>query len=786
MKLRAPSQKTETSQIVERRPMGMSKRKIAHLIGIMINQYTDPVLASIREYAANALDSHRMAGQTRPIRVQLPSPLNPVMIIEDWGVGMSLQELDEIFAQYGESSKDGDNTQIGGFGIGGKAGFAVADQFLLSCVKDGMRTEAVFARSEAGGELIITSHEPTDAPNGVRVTIAVRGDVEAYATKARDLFQFWSSDEVEVVGVHVEFVTDHAIEISESFRVFAPVGQVQSPGGVWIRMGGIAYPITAAMRSHVFGRETEDKSGQRLFTLLQSASLNAIIDLPIGTLDLAPSREALMLNEFAPPVLAPLLARAQAELPAYFQRELDSKRSQLEATRHLLANRDILQALLSVTVKLDDDRTRTEVRWRGRGLPVKPAEGVEVLAMMPNSSRKAVRAELPIWNQWPLHVLVVDTEDEELFEAYVPEGSSGNLREGSGVAAALHLPRRGCVRKLATSAYKALHEQQLDGWATELGAKALWHRRGAGSAEHADEQLLFVLKSQADKDLFLRASHTHTITLSELRQLVKDYRAANRRARKIGGAAAQKARQYDVSYQLSGEGAGELTVGDLAEKRRVWFIHASESRDHEHVALDAHLRERYVRDDEAIVQLTARQSLNTFIKRIEAAGGPRPQPWRTRFEALADKRLRAITQTELHFIEQQCIRGSHDPLMKHLIAPLIERHGGLRSGSERFESMLRTMRQYRKGPADPQVVRALHRLAPKRQFKLPRARGGILDLVEAYPLLNTIAIGLGGNVLHGWRAELLEQITRSILAEDAAAAALVADNPTIDSSEAAA
>ena len=76
--------------------------------------YSDKIKAIIRELSCNAYDAHIMANtlETKEIEVHLPTILNPIFMIRDYGVGMSHNMLLANYLTYGESTKDDSNNQI--------------------------------------------------------------------------------------------------------------------------------------------------------------------------------------------------------------------------------------------------------------------------------------------------------------------------------------------------------------------------------------------------------------------------------------------------------------------------------------------------------------------------------------------------------------------------------------------------------------------------------------------------------------------------------------------------
>ncbi len=181
---------TNTSA-TETRVMGIHAEALAAVTDSMTNLYSNPHLAVLREYSTNAWDAIIAAGSTSPVRVSLPDELDPRLVVSDDGIGMSKDEVLTFFSQYGASNKRDVNTQVGSFGFGCKAAFAIADQFVVTAVRDRYRTVALFARNSEGiGTASIMAHEPTEAANGVEVAVPVN-DTDAMCAAATTFFAAW-------------------------------------------------------------------------------------------------------------------------------------------------------------------------------------------------------------------------------------------------------------------------------------------------------------------------------------------------------------------------------------------------------------------------------------------------------------------------------------------------------------------------------------------------------------------------------------------------------------------
>jgi len=142
------------------------------LLNQLIKAYSNPYLAAFREYIANALDAHVESGQTRSVEVTLPSAVAPSLTIEDFGLGLTREEL-RGFGQFGKSSKRDSNDYVGGFGLGSKSGLAVSDQFTVIAVKNGKKNTVIVGRDESGAPMMSFPFPEQDTAdtNGVKIII---------------------------------------------------------------------------------------------------------------------------------------------------------------------------------------------------------------------------------------------------------------------------------------------------------------------------------------------------------------------------------------------------------------------------------------------------------------------------------------------------------------------------------------------------------------------------------------------------------------------------------------
>ena len=154
------------------------------LIQRLTELYENPIEAAVRETVSNAIDAvmRETSGDRPTVRIYTPTNLNPVLKIKDNGVGMTYEDLKEIYSRYGASTKTDDLDQIGAYGLGAKSPLAYGNEFTVSSVKDGEKTKIIVAKEELTNYIRIIESGATDEPSGTTVSIPVdSNDIEEFA-----------------------------------------------------------------------------------------------------------------------------------------------------------------------------------------------------------------------------------------------------------------------------------------------------------------------------------------------------------------------------------------------------------------------------------------------------------------------------------------------------------------------------------------------------------------------------------------------------------------------------
>lgn len=301
---------TVTSTLVPEDTIHMSidPRAAKHLMNILAGIYSDNIRAVIREYITNALDSHVEAGQTRPVEVTSPSRLQPYFEVEDFGVGMSVDDIRNIYALYGASTKRETQDQTGSIGIGAKSALAYGTQFTVNAAKDGEQAVVLVSLDESGnGIMEVLSITKTDRPNGVKITIPVTQDHFTFNNRIAEFHRFVTPGKVLVDGHDAD--RSMFRPVSDNLSIM----EVDSNYGCdYVVMGNVAYPIDSN-----YGRIN------RYFRV--------VVHVDMGEVHFTPSREELTYDSFTRRTLDKYKDEFNENLIGYLQQSIDQANNRREA-----------------------------------------------------------------------------------------------------------------------------------------------------------------------------------------------------------------------------------------------------------------------------------------------------------------------------------------------------------------------------------------------------------------------------------------------------------------------
>lgn len=247
--------------------------------------YSNKIKAVIRELSCNALDSHVAAGKPDvKFEVHLPTIMEPWFSVKDFGLGLTGDQVENIYTIYFESTKTDSNDFIGALGLGSKSPFSYTENFTVTAIKNGTkRIYSAFIGSTGVPSIAEMSTELTDEENGVEVKFSVtnRYDYDSFRHEANEVFKWFKNPPV-ITGARL---TVEPVKYRET-NIIPGVHYLDSYGfgrhGSIALMGNIAYPLSKIS-------EPEKRFGN-LAGLLECG---LVLEFNIGELDFAASREEL-------------------------------------------------------------------------------------------------------------------------------------------------------------------------------------------------------------------------------------------------------------------------------------------------------------------------------------------------------------------------------------------------------------------------------------------------------------------------------------------------------------
>ena len=198
---------TENSNVME---MGMdvnNGNQISAFFLLSSTLYKEPYRAIVRELVSNAIDASKAAktskAEAQPVILNVPKTIDSDdFYVQDFGIGMTLDQVINVYGNYFASNKQNDFNSIGGFGLGGKTPFIyVKDNpngFKLETTspEDNVRRTFVFKMqtNQYGGLQPVYSYlEGLDQPNskikGTKISFKLNDaqDIPVFAESIIDI-----------------------------------------------------------------------------------------------------------------------------------------------------------------------------------------------------------------------------------------------------------------------------------------------------------------------------------------------------------------------------------------------------------------------------------------------------------------------------------------------------------------------------------------------------------------------------------------------------------------------
>lgn len=218
------------------------------------NVYSNPIGTIVREITSNCFDSHVEAKVNSPVLIKHfvdNSTETHYVSFVDYGMGMSKDRIDNIYSVYFESSKRVDNTQIGGFGIGGKTPLAYKrntglgqaeydNSFYVITTYESMKYYYMIYEGEKAPIVSLLHEEETTDHNGTEVRIPVlEKDLNKFANEITKQLYYFENLVFEGFENYTTITNEYKIVKAKTFLFRGnDLGTAMH-----ICLGRVAYPI---------------------------------------------------------------------------------------------------------------------------------------------------------------------------------------------------------------------------------------------------------------------------------------------------------------------------------------------------------------------------------------------------------------------------------------------------------------------------------------------------------------------------------------------------------------
>lgn len=313
--------------------------------------YQDPIGAIIRELSTNAFDAHIDANaQHVPFDIHLPTEVDQIYRIRDYGTGLSKENLLNMYTQYANSTRRDSNNHIGSIGIGSKSPFAYTSQFSVVSYYNGEKISALCYKDEHHMPYMqVLETETTTEANGLEIYFPVKPeDINVFKTKAVDILQWFK------VRPNTNIPLDYTNCINENILVEEP--------NSW------AFYTNIKFRYNIYTQKNEKRIDITNVPIIVMGNVcyqtnidaspfkNLLLHADIGDVDINLSRESIQDNPKNRAWISKKIAEVNAQAKANFEAKIANE-----------------PAIYKAMVARQEFESKTgfssEVQYRGEELP---------------------------------------------------------------------------------------------------------------------------------------------------------------------------------------------------------------------------------------------------------------------------------------------------------------------------------------------------------------------------------------------------------------------------------
>jgi hypothetical protein len=318
----------------------------AHIMAVLSGLYKDPVDAMVREYLTNMFDAYvalkrvNPSAQTITPVLHVPSKLDSTLSFTDYGIGMTLEQVWNVYATYGETTKGNNNDEVGGFGLGSKTAFCYngGANWMIESRRDGVKNVfAAFIGEDGVPNLSHVSSEPTAEHSGMTISIPIRREDSGLVTEAVGKYAPYFPMPLKVTGIDYTPKAPAYFIRGTTYGISASSGY--GTNTTRVIMGNVPYMVDTQYLSI--------PNGEKETRFIRANRIDLFVN--IGAVDIVPSRDSLKYTPRTVDTLQKALNAMITDLPSEVGKMVQKCSTEWEAVEQL-QTLDTIQARSIVPV----------------------------------------------------------------------------------------------------------------------------------------------------------------------------------------------------------------------------------------------------------------------------------------------------------------------------------------------------------------------------------------------------------------------------------------------------
>lgn len=365
------------------------------------NIYESPKTALVKELLSNSLDVHVENNVSRPIEITTPNTFNNLLIIRDFGTGLSPEFMTTKYTQVGFSTKEENEHSLGAYGIGRLSPLAYTDVYYIDSYYEGTLYKYMLTVYDEGFKkkvsLLNIDEFATDEPSGLKVSIPIKE--EDYSTIEN------------IVREHCRFLYNQPPLINSKPAELAP--KLVEGDGWYVThsfdgyivglIGGIPNKIKS-ISEYTKCHSNENYAYNRL---------GLVIEIPIGSVTQTASKD-IQKSKLTETTLTELFNKVKKELATSYQNKLNTI--------------DNLVEVINLIALLNTDQ-RNNYNWKGisfysyYGVNIKDCDIKQVDFSKRTKKYSFTRSSyyIPIYKYVKVYINDLEAEDQTLLAQKIGE-----------------------------------------------------------------------------------------------------------------------------------------------------------------------------------------------------------------------------------------------------------------------------------------------------------------------------------------------------------------------------